>query len=317
MTEQEFRERLKRAARNEGMTPERQMQVLARREGDEHKVRNWHKAKCILVIALLMATGVTGAVAGGWSLVDWQGEPLPSVETAPPYMNSLDVNFKEPEKGQIITLVSLKPPEGENILGIVSRRDNSDSYASSEAELQAWVEAELDGFLPWPEMIPNEYNQMKMGRVHYAVDEYGEFELVRQELTEDGNFLRTYFELPTNHCYMDNYSLHLLNDEGQELTIKVSLSSMKRKGFFIVDDESSPVVLDVEGFDQAIAIVSPQQSKVALRKDTDYAIHYKYVEGDVDNEKREIISYYDCLEIEIIGQGSPADLLAIFGLEVQ
>ena len=316
MTEQAFREALKASVGNTGLSLDRQQQVLAKLRKEDKTVRMSGKMRIALAMAVVLLLGTTGAVAAGSGFVDWNGEPIPaSGGTTPPYMQGLYEHHQEPENGQIITLESIKPPEGSNSLGIGSRRDNSDVYASSVEEMQAWVEAEIDEFLPWPVNLPKEYNQLKKGWVHYAVDTYGEYTMLHQEVTEDGLFVRSYFELPDDHLYMDSYTLRLLNAEGQELRIDVYLSAMNYRNHFQADEESRTTVLDVEDFEQVVAIESPVETLVALRDEfTTYDIRYKEVWGYPDGVKRESTQNYDCLVIEITGQGTPEELLSIFGL---
>lgn len=324
MTEQEFRERLKCAARNDGLSAEHQAQVLARREGEEHRVRLNKKVRIALALGIVLLLGVTGAVATtSLGAVDWNGTPmLPPGGTTPPYMHNIMDYYKEPEKGLIMHMRSIGAPEGapDNVVGVGLERDNSDSYASSVAELQAWVEAEIDEFLPWPEKLPNGYDQLEEGRVHYVGDAFGTFKLVRQEVTEDGLYLKSYFERLDDHCFMDSYTLHLLNEKGQKLIIDVYLSAMNRKNHFPVEEESSTTVLNVEGVEQVIAIQSPEETIVALRDEFNYYINYKVVSGELNGVIRENLHKFDCLIIEITATDprlSPADLLAIFGLTAQ
>ena len=77
MTEQEFRERLKRSARNDGLTPEHQMQVLARIGKDDKTVRMSNHVRIAGAIVLVLMLGMTGAIAGGMGAIDWDGNPVP------------------------------------------------------------------------------------------------------------------------------------------------------------------------------------------------------------------------------------------------
>jgi len=309
MTEQEFRERLNRAARNDGLTPERQMQVLARIGKEDKKVRSWHKAKYILVIALLLATGVTGAVAGGRYLVDWQGKPMPTGQVLTD-QRTLEL-MGGPTSGDVKSIMKWNDEQGA-YLGTLA--GGHELRASSLEKLQTWVMA--DGTLPWPEKLPEEYQQMVSGTIHIECGPEGEYRLRRQEVTEDG-YIISYFEMPKDHCFLTAYTLSLTDLKRHYLQINVTLVGLHWKRGFPVTDGSTFTELNVDGMVQAVAIESAGETRLALRQEIWPPVTYKMVEGHHDGVVEETLSEYDCIEIEITGQGSPADLLAIFGLSAE
>ncbi|MBQ4580947.1 MAG: hypothetical protein IJA83_09840 [Clostridia bacterium] len=308
MTEQEFRERLKRAARNDGLSAEHQVKVLARRKGDEHKVRNWHKAKYILAIALLLATGVTGAVAGGIGMVDWNGESFSNrVESDPRLMDLMGGRTN----GKVKSVQKWQEDVGAYTGTLAS---GMDYHASSLEKLQEWVTA--DGVLPWPVNIPKGYQQMSRGVVHVECEPDGEYRLLEQEVTEDG-YIITYFEMPQDNYLINSYTLNLTDNKRRDLQINVTLVGLHWKRGFPVTDDSTFTELNVDGMVQAVAIESAGETRLALRQEIWPPVTYKMVEGHHDGVVEETLSEYDCIEIEITGQGSPADLLAIFGLSAE
>jgi len=306
MTEQEFRERLKRAARNDGLSAGHQVQVLARRKGDEHKVRNWHRAKYILTIALLLATGMTGAVAGGRYLVDWQGKPVLNQVSSDERMLEL---MGGPVSGEVKSIMKWDEKQGA-YLGVLA--GGRDLVASSLEKLRQWVTS--DATLPWPVKLPVEYQQMTRGTMHVECGAEGEFRLRRQEVTEDG-YIISYFDMPKEHCFVTGYTISLMDAERRQLHINVTLAGLNWKRGFPVTDGSTFTELNVDGMVEAIAIETGSETRLALRQEVWPPLRCKLVEGLPDDVVRESLSEYDCIEIEIIGQGSPEDLLAIFGLE--
>lgn len=309
MTEQEFRERLKCAARNDGLSAEHQAQVLARRKGDEHKVRNWHKAKYILVIALLLATGVTGAVAGGVSLIDWNGKPSQAQQVSSD-RRMMELMNKH-SYGQAVSVLKWNEEEDE-YHGVLAA--DMELVASSLEKLQSWVET--DGTLPWPANIPETYPKMSRGDVRYVCDAEGELHLRKQEVTEDG-YIVSCFQLPNDHRFMTGYTINLYNDDRQQLSIWLDLAEKQWKSAFPIEDGSTFTELNVDGMMEAIAIETASETRLALRQAVQPPLTYKVVAGHPDGVVKETLMEYDCIEIQIIGQGSPADLLAIFGLEAQ
>lgn len=309
MTEQEFRERLKRAARNDGLSAGHQAQVLARRKGDEHKVRNWHRAKYILAIALLLATGMTGAVAGGVSMIDWNGKPSQARQVSSD--RRMMELMERHSNGQAVSVMKWDE-EDEEYHGVLA--SDMELIASSLEKLQSWVET--DGTLPWPANIPESYQQMSRGDVRYVCDAEGELHLRKQEVTEDG-YIVSCFQLPKDHRFMTGYTIYLYNDKRQHLSIWLNLTNKQEMRGFPATDGSTFTELNVDGMVEAIAIETGSETRLALRQEVWPPLRCKLVEGLPDGVVRESLSEYDCIEIEIIGQGSPEDLLAIFSLEAQ
>ena len=305
MTEQEFRERLKRAASNDGLTPERQMQVLARSGKEEKMVRMSNKVRIVLVLAVVLLIGATGAAAGGWGMVDWQGETFSNRVSSDQRMLDL---MGGKTNGKVKSVMKWKDDVGAYTGSLAS---GMDYHASTLEKLQAWIIA--DGTLPWPVNIPKGYDQMSKGRVHVVSGPEGEFPLIEQETTEDG-YIITYFYMPEDHLLVDSYSLYLTNHKRRQLQIHVTMVGLNWKRGFPVEEGSVFTELKVDGMVEAIAIESASETRLALRQEVWPPLTYKTVEGLADGEVREMLSEYDCLEIEIIGQGTPEDLLAIFGL---
>lgn len=305
MTEQEFRERLKRAARNEGLTPERQMQVLARSGKEEKMVRMSNKVRIVLVLAVVLLIGATGAAAGGWGMVDWQGEPFSNRVSSDRRMLDL---MGGKTNGKVKSVMKWKDDVGAYTGSLAS---GMDYHASTLEKLQAWIIA--DGTLPWPVNIPEEYQQMSRGTVHAVCGPEGEYRLLDQQITEDG-YIITNFAMPEEHVLLDNYSLFVTDNKRRQLQIHVTLAGLNWKRGFPVEEGSIFTELNVDGMVEAIAIESASETRLALRQEVWPPLTYKTVEGLADGEVREMLSEYDCLEIEIIGQGTPEDLLAIFGL---
>lgn len=311
MTEQEFRERLKKSVGHIGLSSDRQMKVLAGMKEGERKVRTWSGMKIALAagIVLLLMTGVTGAIAGGWRLLDWSGEPLQSqrVESDQRMMELMD----KYSNGQAVSVLKWNEAAGD-YRGVLAASVDLNVY--SFEKLQSWVTA--DGTLPWPVNIPEEYQQLTQGEVRYACKAEGEFRLRKQEVTEDG-YVISCFLLPNDHRFMEGYTIYLRDENRQRLSIWLQLT--KKQGVYGMpaEDGSTFTELKVDGMLQAIAIESAEETRVALRQEVWPPLEYKVVKALPDGVIEESMMEYDCLEIQIIGQGTPYDLLAIFGLTAE
>lgn len=306
MREQEFRARLKRAASNDGLSPERQMQVLARAGKEDKTVWMSNHVKLVLIVAVVLLLGAATAVAGSRHLVDWHGEPLQirQAESDERMMQLKDWRTK----GKWASIQKWNETL-EGYTGILASK--MDAYASTLDQLRTWVTA--DGTLPWAECIPAGY-EMVSGSVQYACGSEGEVKLRSQEITEDG-YIISYFDMPKAHRFIAGYNLYLRNAEHAEVQIQVTLVKMEELPGLLMEDGGTFTELKVEGVQQAVAIESTGMTRVTLRQAVQPALAYKVVAGYP--EIKESLSECDGIEIGIIGDGAPQALLAIFGLTAQ
>ena len=309
MTEQDFRDALKRQVGQTGLSSDRQAQVLAGMKGRQSKVRVNHWFRFAVVVAVVLVLCVTGAAAGGRFLVDWQGEKLPDVqlETDQRMWQLKDWRMK----GKWASILKWNE-EREKYTGILA--GTLEVSAASLTQLRTWVMA--DGTLPWPENIPEVYQQLRIGTVEYACEPEGEIRLRNQETTEDG-YIISYFDMPKAHRFVKGYYLYLKDDEGHTLLIQMNLIEAGGKLALPMQDGDTFMELRVDGMLQAAAIESAGTTYVALRQAVQPALTCKSVGGYPDGVVKEWQSAYECLEIIIIGDGTPDDLLAIFGLTAE
>lgn len=311
MTEQEFRDGLKKSVGHIGLTCDRQMKVLAGMKEGERKVRTWSGMKTALAagIVLLLMAGMTGAIAGGWRLLDWSGKPLQDqrVESDPRMMALMD----KYSNGQAVSVLKWNEEAGD-YRGVLAASVDLNVY--SFEKLQSLVTA--DGTLPWPVNIPAEFRRFIQGKVRYACKAEGEFRLRKQEVTEDG-YMISCFLLPNDHRFMEGYTIYLCDENRQQLSIWLQLTKKQEAYGIPAEDGSSFTELKVDGMLQAIAIESAEGTRVALRQEVWPPLEYKVVKALPDGVIEESTMEYDCLDIQIIGQGTPAELLAIFGLEAK
>lgn len=308
MTENEFRNALKRSAGHGGLSSERQMEVLARMNGKKKTMRSSKQIKIALMFGLLALLMAGGAAAGGRYLVDWQGEPLQltQVQSDPRMMELKDWRAK----GKWASIQKWND-EWASYSGMLA--SGMEAYAPTLDKLQAWVTA--DGTLPWPGNIPSTY-QMCKGLVEYVCGQEGEIRLRSQETTEDG-YIISYFDMPQEHRFVARYAIYLKDDEHHELQIQAMLTRADGAYGLPMEDGGNFAVLDVEGMQKAVAIEFAGVTYVALRQAVQPALVHKVAGGEPDGVVKEWLNEEDCLEIVIIGHGTPDELLAVFDLKVQ
>ena len=308
MTEQEFREKLKQSVGRTELSSDRQAKVLAGMHGKPATVRSWGKMKIALAVGLVLLLMTGGAVAGSRYLVDWHGEPLQARQTESDERMMQLQDWRT--KGKWASIVKWNE-EREAYAGISAL--GLDVYASSLEQLRTWVAAE--GTLPWPENIPVGY-EMVSGSVQYVCGPEGEVKLRSQETTEDG-YTISYFDMPQKQRLASAYTLYLRNEGRLEVQIHAALVKQGDVYGLPMEDGNTFTELKVEGMQQAVAIESAGQTRVTLRRAVQPALAYRTVTGYPDGTIKEHLSEDDCLEIIIIGQGTPDALLAIFGLTAQ
>ena len=311
MTEHQFRDGLKKSVGHIGFSSECQMKVLARMKEGERKARTWSSMKIALAagIVLLLMTGVTGAIAGGWRMLDWSGKPLQNQRVASD-QRMLELMDKY-SNGQAVSVLKWNEEAGD-YRGVLAASVDLNVY--SFEKLQSLVTA--DGTLPWPVNIPEEYQQLIQGEVRYSCKAEGEFRLRKQEVTEDG-YIISCFLLPNASRFMEGYTLYLRDENRQQLSIWLQLAQKQGVYGMPAEDGSTFTELKVDGMLQAVAIESAEKTRVALRQEVRSPLQYKVVKALPDGVIEESKMEYDCLELQIAGQGTPAELLAIFGLTAQ
>lgn len=308
MTEQEFRDGLKKSVEHAGLSSERQMEVLAQMKGEKKTVRASNKIGIALVLGLLALLMTGGAVAGGRYLVDWHGEPLQmrQVQSDPRIMELKDWRAK----GKWASIQKWND-EWAAYGGILA--SGMEVYAPTMDKLQDWVTA--DGTLPWPGNIPSTY-QMYKGLVEYVCGQEGEIRLRSQETTEDG-YIISYFDMPQEHRFVARYAIYLRDDEHHELQVQATLTHADGAYGLPMEDGGTFSELKVEGMQKAAAIEFAGVTYVALRQAVQPALTYKVVGGGLDGLVKEWLNEDDCLEIMIIGHSTPDELLAVFDLKAQ
>lgn len=316
MTEREFRDALRQCVGCNGLSSERQQQVLARMKGEKKNVSVSNKMKIALALALVLMLGMTAAVASGLGGVDWNGNPTQPPETTPlkdvengERMNEL---FAQPGYGVIQCLVAPEELIAQN--GVMNGL-TVDFFSESLEEMEAWVTG--DGSLPWPQKLPEGYT-IKLGRTGYMCGVSGGLTEISRETTEDG-YLRVQYELPPENRFMSNYFLNLVNEAGEELVIHVQSEYGNYLAYsFYAGEDSKVTKLDIEGAANALFIQSPEQLKLALRRplaEPKTGYYMDYMEYYTIGQPMEYTQDFQNLVIVINAtELAEDDLLAIFGL---
>lgn len=319
MTEQEFRDALKKSVGHTGLSSERQIQVLARREREKKKRTMSNQMKIVVVTMMVLLLSVTGAVAAGLGGVDWNGNPAQPPELVPledaKNGNRMIEIMEQPGYGVIQCVVAPRQSIDEN--GVLNGL-TVDFFSESLEEMEAWVKA--DGTLQWPSILPDGYT-LKLGRVGYMCGTPGGLKEISNEKTEDG-YMHIQYELSPENRFMNSYFLNMANEAGHELVIHVQMEIGNFLEYTFYAGEGSKVAkLNIMGASNALYIDSELQNKLALRRPLSEIKHAYYMDyldvyiigGPTERTQdfENVVTVINSTEL------TENDLLAIFGLTAQ
>lgn len=321
MTEQEFRDALKRQIGQTGLSSDRQYQVLAGMKGGNGKVRIRNKWKIALVLAALVMLGMTGALAGSTWGINWAGE---KVEIGPLRV----VTMTEQEK-EVWKLIESTGEAGDVVYVWHTNADGQkswahtttkDKYADSLEEMQELIAAE--SLLIWPEWLPEGY-EMAIGRVKYDCAWPGQYTLRHAEKNDDGIEVM-WMASPEEYRFASNYTLRMENAAGDVLMITVSMENKADNKILEIPEGATASKISIADMEDAMLVSSAASKELAARRFLGRTVKYSsnhrghFYNGEFRMD--ETLQMYNRLVIQIKATDadmSEADLLAIFGLTAQ
>lgn len=320
MTEQEFRDALKKTVGSTGLSSDRQMNVLARMKGEEPKVRTWNKMKVSLVLALVVMMSMGAAVATEIiDYVNWKGEPANAPQhdwenQEEIWQRMLELSNSPDESVAVI----VTRPASSMIGEITSVGDSTISERMhSLAEMADSIQE--NGVLPWPMHLP-EKSRLSYGLVNYFCDGAGEYTIVDQIVTEDA-YVVHHLTIPEEYRRTSSYQASVWLTDDRRIEIRAySHTGDGPRGVYI-GEESIAEHLKVDGMEDVLFIKSPTECRVTMRKTFDEPIGktdvFRAEDGwGIEQYQIDVKGY----SIEIVTQDmslTAADLLAIFGLTAQ
>lgn len=216
MTEQEFRDALKRQVRQTGLSSDRQYRVLASIGKEEKKVQVSSKVRIGIVLVLMLVLGTATAVAAGSLYVGWDGK---GVTPGPVY------EWESSMDDKAVDLASERPDhEAWHITWPITDTENGGgmSFGAARITLNTLDDAaELlseDDYLPWIKVIPDGYAYRK-GYAEYRP--LYSYERIGEEYMDVFDVTRA--RIPENQRRMCRYSLTFANEAEQEMHVTVYL----------------------------------------------------------------------------------------------
>ena len=231
----------------------------------------------VIIMILIMTTAVAAGVTGWFrrSSVNWLGEvieeeipmampsPTPAPESAP---ESLKIS---PELDDLIQGI-LNNREDRELVSVGDGYTQRTQNFSSLEEFYALMETAPD--FPLPVQIPEGYS-FSSGYVTFGCKPEGEYILTSQTVHPEG-FTESHYRVDESMDFITGYSLlfttgeRLENDYLDYVAVDVNMDPLSdpHEYNFGLLEEQTPLVVDVEGMDNALYIESADFRYVSMRK---------------------------------------------------
>lgn len=255
MTEQEFRDALKRQVGQSGLSFDRRYSVLERIGKEEKMMRVSSKVKIGVILALVLAMGMGAAVAAGSLYVGWDGKGVP-----PGPIYEWDSSMAD----KAVALASERPDhEAWRISWPMTETENGGAMFFGEAQITFSTldeAAELlseDAYLPWIKAIPDEYSYQRGYATYRPLHSY---ERIGEENLDGFNVERA--RIPEDQRRMCRYSLTFANEAEQEMHVTVYLDWGDGTGrVFTVGEGGSAKRLVLKGMKDALLTKQPNGTR--------------------------------------------------------
>ncbi len=321
MTEKQLRERLTEylspadllGSRKEALLKQiRQEAPPAPEKGDKNMFRP-NKFRTVLALAaivtLLSFSVALAAGLGGY--VNYKGErvdvllmpqPTPMPTQGPEPTNLTDEAFTAILNGVMNTsldrLVVVSYDDGHGggkggSRGVIASTNTLDEMTSL-----------LGDAMPLPR-IPEGFS-FRAGHAELSCDADSAYELVSEEVTPEGVTIR-YYAIPEGEAVPIYYSLSLENDAGDEIYCSVQLGFSTSGHHFGVNEEDTIQTPAVPGMDDALLIIRPDSTSLAMRRTLDEPITLWSRHPDI--WERYPTETCDTMEYNVDSDTVPADVL--------
>ena len=314
MTEQEFRDALKRQVGQTGLSSDRQDRVLARIGKEEKKVRVSSKVRIGVIFALVLAMGMGAALAAGSLYVGWDGK---GVTPEPIYESDSSMDDKA------AALASERPDhEAWHVSWPMTETENGGAMFCGEAQITFRTldeAAELlseDVYLPWIKAIPDGYSYQRGYATYRPLHSY---ERIGEDCIDGFDVKRA--RIPEDQRRMCRYSLTFTNEAEQEMYVTVYLDWGDGTGrVFTVGEGGSVKRLVLKDVKDALLMNHPNGTRgLSAHKMLSEPVHVMEELGIIYPDWDQYIEFGSIY----IGVGtdddslSEDDLLAVFGFTPQ
>ncbi len=316
MTEQEFRDALKRQVGTTGLSSDRQYRVLAGMKGEERKVRTWNKLKLSLVLAALLVMTMGAAVATEIvKYVNWDGEPVDYEEPVYDAIERPADAIRDPIAEELIRNKKLEEvlmifyPGQVNIM----KNEGHRTEVTSLEELRQL--AGEDTLLPIPVSVPEGFTLMG-SHVYYTRKNGTTYQYLGEERYEAGIRAKRYTCDPDD-LWMVQYFLYFRDQNGEHLNFSATLTYREEQ--YLKADAIEVKSLQVPGMEKAVFIDQGDRKCIHVRKTLQEPIACQILilsPGGIETPKTD--RQYYALELQANSTVCDADtMLSCFGLTAQ
>lgn len=321
MTEKQLRESLHEYLSPAGL-PERRRQDLLRQirsenapaceKGEPHMFRPHKFRTAMIAAAVVTLLTFTVALAAGFTgYVNFKGEPVDNIPMAEPTpMPSAEPELPVVNDDTFTDILNREMNTAWGYLVDITYEDADGNGKGGSrnvlitADTPDEMAALVNGALPLP-AIPEGY-AFKHGHVSFACDGDSSYELAHEEITPEGVCIR-YYAIPEGEAVALEYSLVLENAEGERIHCWANLGFSNSSHRFGVSEEDVVQTPAVPGMDDALLILRPDSTRLALRRMLDEPV--LLWSSHTSSWERWPVDTYTTLEISVDSDTAPADVL--------
>lgn len=321
MTEQELRESLQTHLATADLPDHRKQALLANlraeappahEKGDTPMFRP-NKFRTVLIAALIVTLlSATVALAAGFSgYVNFKGEPVERIPMAQPTPMPTEGPAPDELTDEAFTNILNAAMQGNMGYMVDVSYDDGLGHSKGGSQLKtlrtqdlAELTALLDSHMPLPR-IPEGFT-FQSAFVQVSCDSDSAYELHHEETTPEGVVIRRY-DIPEGAAVPVYCSLNLKNAADDIIYCSIDLGFTTSGYHFGVSEEDVIKTPDVPGMDDALLIIKPGNTRLAMRYTLDEPVTlWSQHPGTWDHHPYET---YDTMEFNLDSDTVPADVL--------
>lgn len=289
MNEQQIKDRLHTAIDNSlsGLesNPFLYSHVLIQLQEGEQKMKKSKLSLSLVFVTIIAVCSLTAALAAGiFGHVNWLGEIVPDDHstTLEPLATSTPAPEIQPEMDFFERSNEIMSAHKDKELVVVYDSESSGTWMPRQQTLHSYDEflslMTDNNYLPLPEFIPDGY-EFSEGSLHLECMANGAFNLTSRETTPEG-FAVEHYSVDEDKNFIGSYELIFRKPDDKEdyIAFYVSLEfpTDPSEHSFGINPDQNAMVLEVNGMDNALAILSDGHCRLSMRRELENGIDYLF-----------------------------------------
>lgn len=319
MNEQQIKDRLHTAIDNSlsGLeaNPYLHSRVLAQLQEGEQKMKKGKLSLSLVLVTIIAVCTLTAALAAGiFGRVNWMGEIVPDdpSTTLSPLATSTPAPEMQPEMDFFERSNEIMSARKDKELVVVYDSYSSGTWMPIQQTVHSYDEflsiMAGNDYLPLPEFIPDGY-EFSEGSLHLECMADGAFNLTSRETTPEG-FIVERYSVDDDKNFIGSYELIFRKPGNREdyIAFYVSLEfpTDPTEHSFGLNPDQSAIVLEINGMDNALAILSNSRCCVNMRRELENGIDYLQFLP----EGRTYVETFGEVHVDIVARQLDAETLA-------